>query len=258
MSDETPKSTDRPAAQPLKLLAWGVVIVAFVGFFVGTRARDSDTTGHFWERPVSPQAPAHVEAARSYTELGERAFMANAEHLKALQALSDTARATPTPAGDRSQLASSLARRAERRAYAGAPPTVPHPVTQRGDVDCLACHKQGLRVGALTAPAMSHKLMVNCTQCHVPMRTPIPNATMAFELMSQENTFVGAREQAYGARAWSGAPPTIPHPTHMRDACMSCHGALALPGLATSHPERQSCLQCHAVSASLDLRHAHP
>jgi cytochrome c-type protein NapB len=46
----------------------------------------------------------------------------------------------------------------------------------------------------------------------------------------------------------------IPHPTHMRENCESCHGVAGPHGLRTPHAERQSCTQCHAPDAKLDRR----
>jgi cytochrome c-type protein NapB len=69
-----------------------------------------------------------------------------------------------------------------------------------------------------------------------------------------ENAFVGSVSPSKGSRAWPQAPPTIPHPTFMRNDCMSCHGPNGLFGLRTPHPDRQSCFQCHVPEAGLDQR----
>lgn len=51
------------------------------------------------------------------------------------------------------------------RAYAGAPPTIPHLLSSRRD--CLGCHD---RMGG--SPIRTpHPDRVNCLQCHVPART---------------------------------------------------------------------------------------
>jgi cytochrome c-type protein NapB len=57
---------------------------------------------------------------------------------------------------------------------------------------------------------------------------------------------------ASGVRAYTGAPPEIPHSTWMRETCLACHGGTGAEGLRTRHPQRQSCTQCHAPSAGLN------
>lgn len=152
------------------------------------------------------------------------------------------------------QRAEALAARARRRAYDGAPPTIPHPIAQQAWPNCMTCHGEGLRVAAQTAPAICHTTMQSCVQCHVVANGPVPGAPPVSEV-GGENTFAGLGAPARGERAWPGAPPTIPHATAMRPRCESCHGVYAL-GLRTSHPWRQSCTQCHGPSAALDQRPA--
>jgi nitrate reductase (cytochrome), electron transfer subunit len=153
----------------------------------------------------------------------------------------------------------AIAIRADHRAYEGAPPTVPHPITQSSAASCIACHGPGLAVKDRIASRMSHAHLLDCTQCHVPAQSPLtPFAqTMLLEPLA-ENTFVGLAEYGRGVRAWPQAPPTIPHPTFMRSDCMSCHGPLGSQALRTPHPERQSCTQCHVPDAGLDQYHFLP
>jgi pimeloyl-ACP methyl ester carboxylesterase len=148
----------------------------------------------------------------------------------------------------------SLALRAQRRAYAGAPPVVPHPVKQRGDLACLACHGDGLTIKGKLAPPMSHEKMVNCTQCHVSSGAPVPGVAEQDYDLSTENAFDGLPEPRNGEQAWAGAPPTMPHSSQMREDCNSCHGPNGREGLRTSHPWRQNCVQCHTPSGELDQR----
>lgn len=147
--------------------------------------------------------------------------------------------------------ARALEERDARRAYDGAPPTIPHAIDQRGFPDCLSCHGEGVRIQGRIAPAMSHRRYDSCTQCHVVDQDPRPGGNAPDGV---PNGFVGTRSANPGERAWQGAPPTIPHPTHMRSDCMSCHGPQGRLGLRSSHPWRQSCTQCHAPSAELDQR----
>lgn len=145
----------------------------------------------------------------------------------------------------------ALENRRARRAYAGAPPVIPHPIQEREAASCLACHKTGSLVAGLRAPMMSHEEFSMCVQCHAPERDVAGNA-MQFASVGDENAFVGVHEAGPGERAWEGAPPTIPHPTFMREQCNSCHGPLGAQGLRTPHPVRTSCTQCHASAADFD------
>jgi cytochrome c-type protein NapB len=145
--------------------------------------------------------------------------------------------------------------RSARRAYNGAPPVVPHPIQEDSSAACLACHGEGLAVKNRFASRISHPHYANCTQCHVPAGGPrIPITETALNQPLAFNSFVGAKDSLKGSRAWLTAPPTIPHSTHMRSDCLSCHGPSGLFGLRTPHPERQSCTQCHAPNADLDRR----
>ena len=139
----------------------------------------------------------------------------------------------------------ALDRRKQNRAFNGAPPTIPHPIQQRSDVSCVACHGTGLRTKSLRIPRMSHGLMSNCTQCHVES-----NAQHQEAIAFRENSFAGLEAPQQGPRAFQGAPPQIPHSTWMRSDCMSCHGYAGLQGIRTTHPWRTNCQQCHAPSAT--------
>lgn len=142
------------------------------------------------------------------------------------------------------------AQRAQRRAFNGAPPVVPHAIDQQSAASCLVCHVEGLRVGQVVAPRMSHQTYANCTQCHVEsINRALPPTTGP---RAAANLFKGLSAPGPGERAWPGAPPTIPHTTWMRENCNSCHGTLADKGLMTSHPWRGSCMQCHAPSAEMN------
>ncbi|MBX3743797.1 MAG: hypothetical protein KF833_00670 [Verrucomicrobiae bacterium] len=143
--------------------------------------------------------------------------------------------------------------RAARRAFDGAPPTVPHPIVQDSVTACLACHGEGMAVKDRFASRMSHPVYPNCTQCHVSeagLGMAFPMAAMDEPLAG--NGFIGASAPRRGTRAWPEAPPTIPHPTRMREDCMSCHGPFGAFALRTPHPERQACTQCHVPDAGLE------
>lgn len=155
-------------------------------------------------------------------------------------------------------LASARDARASRRAFAGAPPVIPHPVAQRDYPSCLACHADGLRIDTRIAPAMSHRLIENCMQCHTTQQAAAPpplraaSAEQPSSATIAGNSFEGARE-GVGERAYLGAPPQMPHTTFMRETCASCHGVLG-QGIRTTHPERANCLQCHAPVSEPDAQ----
>ncbi len=141
----------------------------------------------------------------------------------------------------------ALSMRQKNRAFNGAPPTIPHPITELSAESCVACHLNGSFSTTLRIPKMSHTLLSNCTQCHVGTASPdMPNA------MAIANHFVGLPAPESGPRAFLGAPPQIPHATFMRTDCLSCHGDTSYRGLRTTHPWRQNCQQCHTPSSALE------
>ena len=143
----------------------------------------------------------------------------------------------------------ALAIRAERRAFNGAPPTVPHEIQQISSADCLGCHGDSPKADEKGAPKVPHVFLANCTQCHVE-----EESEYLYGEDPAPNTFDGVAAPQGGSRAYVGAPPLVPHSTLMRSNCLSCHGPFGLTALHTSHPERPNCLQCHGVSASLNQR----
>jgi cytochrome c-type protein NapB len=135
--------------------------------------------------------------------------------------------------------------RARRRAYDGAPPTVPHPIDQFSAAACVACHRDGIKVGDRVASKMSHGFLSNCTQCHVSELSYVASPG-GVELAS---SFVGVERAGRGERASPGAPPIIPHHVWMRENCLSCHGTLTREGIRSTHPWLSNCQQCHAAHA---------
>jgi cytochrome c-type protein NapB len=133
--------------------------------------------------------------------------------------------------------------RAERRAYDGAPPAIPH---ERLGSGCLNCHtERGLDLpGVGFSPPMPHETtkgmsaFSNCNQCHVYRAT---------RDLFAESTFVGLRQDLRrGRRLHSLAPPVLPHALFMRENCRACHtGPAAREEIRCSHPDRIRCLQCH-------------
>ena len=256
----------QPDFDSLRKGAWiaGAILVtaAVSGYFMGlqqTTSTISATRPTEITRPDAGERRAilstqDVPVAVSYAKQDWLRDGANAGWINDLTRLAQPDHPAPVPtnvsAADRRLV---LQQRAERRAYDGAPPVVPHPIAQDSSAACLACHQGGLLVRDRIAPKMSHALFTGCTQCHVPAGgSSAPTAEFALLDPIAENTFAAAPAPAKGNRAWPEAPPTVPHSTHMRSDCMSCHGPTGLFALRTPHPERQACTQCHAPNAELD------
>jgi hypothetical protein len=137
----------------------------------------------------------------------------------------------------------SFAVRAQRRAFDGAPPVIPHVPF---GIDCVTCHtptgKEIPTEGA--APANPHHgdpqagALENCRQCHLFSRT-----TTTFVA----NTFEGRLQKRHTAeRAHPAAPPVTPHSLSMRTNCVACHaGPAARPEIVCTHVELTNCVQCH-------------
>lgn len=133
--------------------------------------------------------------------------------------------------------------RAERRAFDGAPPVIPH---ANFGIDCASCHDAaGMEVEDVGfAPPSPHEItrgmsaVSRCRQCHV---------FAASDDVFVANTFAGLRQDLRrGARLNPLAPPTLPHQPFMRENCTACHsGPAAREEIRTSHPERARCVQCH-------------
>lgn len=137
--------------------------------------------------------------------------------------------------------------RAARRAFDGAPPTIPHGSM---GVDCTSCHDaEGIAVSGLGfAPPMPHErtaglsALSRCTQCHVYRATDELFVASTFEGLVQD--------LRRGERAHEAAPPRLPHALFLRENCTACHaGPAAREEIRCSHPERKNCLQCHVPVA---------
>jgi cytochrome c-type protein NapB len=157
----------------------------------------------------------------------------------------------PVPGTD-GALKSAAHIRAERRAYDGAPPVIPH---NDFGMTCTQCHNLGgIEVPDVGfAPPYPHdgtlglSGLARCRQCHVFAAT---DGTFV------ANSFVGLpQDLRRGRRLNPIAPPTIPHRIFMRENCLACHGgAAAREEIRTSHPERVRCRQCHVeVRTNLSL-----
>jgi len=131
------------------------------------------------------------------------------------------------------------------RAFHGAPPSIPHPVTDElnmGDKSCLKCHQNGGFVAKFNAytPVVPHPEKVNCRQCHV-----TENTNGLFKNANSERFM----KPAIGNAAFVGGPPIIPHQIQMHENCLACHAGPAAPKeIRVVHAERSNCRQCHVVN----------
>ena len=233
-----------------------VFAVSLVGFLTGigsgvpAKPRQIGT-------PHEPVEKGKVAEARSYKEMRKtpRGTGSGWE-----QSLEVAALSTPRLKLTQETLDQALRQRQTRRAYDGAPPTIPHHVRQNSAAECLSCHGEGLRLGSLQAGTLPHDNFTNCTQCHVTDTetvgglAPASEKALGVDPRAVENSFSGTFPAKKGARAWSIAPPEVPHNTFMRQNCLSCHGNTGSAPMRSSHTERQNCVQCHAISAQHDLR----
>lgn len=152
------------------------------------------------------------------------------------------------------------------RAYPGAPPRIPHGLTEeefRGSL-CNSCHARGgfvPRFGAYT-PVTPHPEWSACLQCHAPdaMTVGLGLPRLTDDVICAQChvdpdepppslVSVDWRPMAWpelGQRAMEGSPQRIPHTLHLRGNCLACHGGpSAVDGIRTSHPERADCRACH-------------
>lgn len=154
------------------------------------------------------------------------------------------------------------------RAFPGAPPRIPHPLTAeefRTDA-CRTCHERGgysVRFSAYV-PLTPHPERGICLQCHVGVDSVIgvavsgadPNTRCA--LCHGPN---GGPPRADATLTWATtvwptlplltpgqSPPPIPHDLQFRENCLTCHaGQAAVAEIRTKHPGRANCRQCHVA-----------
>ena len=140
--------------------------------------------------------------------------------------------------------------RAQRRAFDGAPPVIPH---KRFGAACVNCHTmRGMNLpGVGFSPPMPHARTMGmygalrCTQCHVRKTT---------DDIWRQNGFQGLRQDLrHGKQAFITAPPVMPHAVQMRENCLACHtGPAAREEIRCDHPDRVRCTQCHVPRVAAD------
>lgn len=143
----------------------------------------------------------------------------------------------------------------KNRAYSGAPPTIPHIIlieSGMGGKSCLQCHQNGGYVAQFdaNAPVTPHPELINCKQCHVPVKS---------NTFFTESSFTRLEEPEINNQALPGSPPMIPHALQMRENCLACHAGPAAPKeIRVTHPERVNCRQCHAAKPTLNIEWTRP
>lgn len=153
----------------------------------------------------------------------------------------------PLPETSMTGPARPLATLYTRRAYAGAPPIIPHDVLDvTNGATCLGCHLDGGWAEPFSAwtPKTPHPSLGACHQCHVAQVADAPFRRI---------TWPGPPAPPRGRAALPEGPPSIPHRLQMRENCAACHAGPAAPAeIRTSHPERAGCLQCHVIQETRD------
>ena len=240
MAQLSPKAS-RLSRQASAVLAI-VIALTFVGFFVGVRqAQHLQEHRSFADGAAASTAPA----ARSNAELVTHPW-SNRLTAWTPKAIQSTEPVTPE---DRGAKQAALMHRAANRAFPGAPPTIPHPISARSSgLECKACHLSGAAIGAVVAPAMSHQPFVSCAQCHVPQAPDLPNRAndgsvadrgrgqLRLAAATVANRFIALHSAVAPYRANRVSPPQIPHATFMREQCQSCHGVSGCARLAELPP----------------------
>ena len=245
----TPRSSAPPRV-PMRVLAIGsaVLLMTFLVLLVGRRLAGWGEPGaHPPALPMaSPGRPIASEADVFRLGAADLAVPPGAER-----------RPTAHPR--------TMAMYRSVRAYPGAPPRIPHGLTDEELLNgtCNSCHERGgyaPRFG-LYAPVTPHPQYGQCLQCHVPdaelTGLPLPDGSLSstcrqcHRLEGSTAAFAGnewmtASWPRLDQRAMEGSPPWIPHDLQMRGNCLSCHaGPASVVEIRTTHPERSNCRSCH-------------
>lgn len=236
----------KPSNSPA--LVWVASLTAVCGTLVGV------SIGFSQQPPASPivagmSVPPAASASQPTGASNRATTSLNWRLNNPSPGLVPESRANPAAVADKfASRVRSMEQRALLRAYDGAPPVIPHPITDLKVQTCRACHAEGLRAGDKVARMVSHTYLPNCTQCHVEA-----SANGSGNEPGLANSFVGKRPSGYGGtRAWAGAPPVMPHTTFMRTNCISCHGEHGYDGWRPDHLSRTNCVQCHVPAAEFD------
>jgi len=176
----------------------------------------------------------------------------------------------PDYPGDTGAHVRSMEMHRRLRAYPGAPPRIPHGLTddEFRQGTCSVCHQSGgwvARFGTY-APVTPHAELGACLQCHAVrdelVGRPLPDSERALVCTQchvdpdrppasfVDTDWVAATWPETGRRDLRDGPYPIPHRLQMRGNCLACHaGPGAVEALRTDHPERVSCRQCHVAAS---------
>jgi len=256
----TPRNSLKERSTRSVRIVIAIIITASVsGFFMGIQqnrevAESSKSESYaFSEQEPESSQNTRILTARAYNQLQKPGFRANDRWFNHVKNLSNS----ELIAGKTWHIEYTEGQtRDQRRAYNGAPPTVPHPIDQHESQSCVVCHSQAILVDQKVAPQMSHPYYTNCIQCHVAAEGLGSRWNTSNYDLHTGNGFSGMVSIGLkGERAYENAPPTIPHSTWMRQTCLSCHGPLGTAAIQTAHPDRSNCLQCHASQPSSEQLH---
>jgi nitrate reductase (cytochrome), electron transfer subunit len=156
------------------------------------------------------------------------------------------------------------------RAFPGAPPRIPHGLTQEEfrTGTCKTCHERGGYSSRFAAyvPVTPHPDMGPCLQCHVgdggitgiSSASDDPNARCrqchgpSGPPRADTDSGLDWRTTAWptlSPRLPDGNPPPIPHDFQLRGNCLTCHaGPAAVAEIRMSHPDWTDCRQCHVAA----------
>lgn len=255
----------RQHRKTLAVIFLAICVLAVSGFFMGMRQTEQqvhrktlpESENH---ESVSITSHAELPTAPKYQQIADTSWLANRDWHFTLDNLprfsNPTAKAVIATLAERE---AAVKNRTELRAYDGAPPVIPHAIDTLSVASCMSCHGPGgdLIIGGKRPAEMSHPWITNCTSCHVPADGMRQLIAARETRLVVENSFDGKVSAGSGPRAYSKAPPTVPHAVWMRQNCMACHGPGREQAIRTSHPERKNCLQCHAPNASFDNRESY-
>lgn len=241
----------------LSVLSVVIFVICMSGVFMGIRQsrRASEAPPPSRDAPATTEQASYPVAPR-YDQIPDSDWLANQHLAFNLKQLAPPPPSKSKTSPETNDLKELLAERNHRRAFEGAPPTIPHTISQLSSASCITCHspESPVSISGQTPAKMSHPYFANCTQCHVPS-DGLKTLTEAEEDRLVVTSFFHGRGQpGPGSRAFQGAPPTIPHQIWMRQNCSSCHGPEQLFAVPRNHPPSQNCLQCHAPDARLDNR----
>jgi cytochrome c-type protein NapB len=166
------------------------------------------------------------------------------------------------------------------RSYPGAPPRIPHGLTQEEfrTGACKTCHERGGYSSRFAAyvPVTPHPELGQCLQCHVGDGgiTGISAASSDPDARCRQCHGPSGPPRAdtdsgldWRTTAWptlpprlkQGSPPPIPHDLQLRGNCLTCHaGPAAVAEIRTSHPGWTDCRQCHVATEGSATDFARP